>query len=233
MSDKHYPPEFLASKFHCLRCKVYAKQYWGSLKTEVRYNRNGNFATKVLNTANGFAGDLPDEYVASRCDHCSEFTLWHDKKIMFPRQISVEAVNDDASEEVKNLYNEAALILGDSPRAAAALLRLALQVLLGEIGGKGENINTDIAAIVKGGADDQVQKALDILRIFGNSGSHPGKINIKENSELVKKMFGLINFVITKMISQRKEIDGLFNSLPEGVKKQIEGRDKKMGTTND
>lgn len=233
MNDKYYPPEFLASKFHCLRCSVYAKQYWGSVKTEVRYNHAGSFSTKVLNTTNSLSVDLPDEYVASKCDHCGDFTLWYDRKIIYPHQTSTEAVNKDAPDEVQSLYNEAALVLEDSPRAAAALLRLALQVLLGNIGGKGKDINTDIATIVKSGVDLQVQKALDVLRVFGNNGSHPGEIKLDENPELVKKMFGLLNFVITKLISQRKEIDGLFDSLPETVKKQVQKRDGMPGVIDD
>lgn len=225
MTDIYYPPTFLDSKFHCIRCGVYAKQFWGSLKTEIRYIRNGGFPVKILNTSNGLNVELPNDYVASECEHCSNFTLWYNKNIIFPRKTSVETVNSDAPEEVKTLYNEAALILEDSPRAAAALLRLALQILLGEIGGKGKNINDDIATIVKTGVDEQIQRALDVLRVFGNSGAHPGQIQLKENSELVKKMFNLLNYVMTKMISQRNEINNLFDSLPETVKEQISNRD--------
>lgn len=232
MTDAYYKPTFLDSKFHCLRCGVYAKQYWGSLKAEVRYDHRGQFPIKILNTSNGLTADMPSDYVSSQCEHCEDFTLWYNKKIIYPHKTLIESVNTDAPDAVKELYDEAALILSYSPRAAAALLRLALQILLGHIGGRGQNINADIAAIAQAGADEQVKKALDVLRVFGNNGAHPGEIQLKENTELVKKMFGLLNFIITKMISQRKEIDSLFDGLPKDVKQQIERRDEK-GKTND
>jgi hypothetical protein len=225
MNSKYYPPVYLASNFHCLRCGVYAKQYWGSLKTETRYHTGGQMPVQVLKTNNGFRVDLPNQYVASKCDHCNNFTLWHDKVIIFPRTSVVEAPNEDLTAEISSLYKEAATILSDSPRAAAALLRLALQLLLKELGGKGKHIDADIKTIVASGIDPQVQKAMDIVRVFGNNGAHPGEIQLKEDPELVKKMFELINFIATKMITSKKEITNLFEGLPEGVKEAIEKRD--------
>jgi len=152
--------------------------------------------------------------------------LWYDKKLIYPHTTSVELANEDLSDEIKDLYREAALILNDSPRASAALLRLALQLLLKELGGTGKHIDTDIKAIVARGIDPQVQKAMDIIRVFGNNGAHPGEIQLNEDLELVKKMFELINFIATKMITSKKEINSLFDSLPEGVKDAIERRDQ-------
>jgi hypothetical protein len=151
--------------------------------------------------------------------------MWQKRKIIFPRSTTVELPNEDLTEEIEELYNEAALVLNDSPRAAAALLRLALQLLLKEVGGKGKNIDADIKAIVAEGVDSQVQKAMDIVRVFGNNGAHPGEIQLNEDPDLVKKMFELINFIATKMISSKKEIDNLFESLPDGAKEAIEKRD--------
>lgn len=226
MSEKYYPPEYLVNQFNCSRCGVFAKQSWGNLESQYRTNNGiySIFGSKV-NILSG--QDLPDDHVVSRCDHCKAHVLWVNEKIIYPRAIIVEQPNADLPQETQNLYLESANILSDSPRAAAALLRLALQLLLKEIGGKGKNINDDIATIIKNGADKQTQKALDILRVFGNNGAHPGEIDLKEDSTKVVKMFALLNFVADKMITQQKEIDALFDELPETIKQQISDRDGK------
>src|SRR5690606_26564134 len=121
-----------------------------------------------------FTQNLPIDYATSKCDHCEDFTLWHKKQLIYPRTKAVEEPSTDMPAVVKDLYDEAANVFQDSPRAAGALLRLALQHLLGEVGGAGKNINDDIKLIVASGVDLQTQKALDIIRVFGNSSAHPG-----------------------------------------------------------
>lgn len=226
MKDKYYPPTFLEQKFHCIRCGVYAKQAWSTLEADgYRVIQNRVPIMAVLPKVTYFSEPLPNELSVSKCDHCSDITIWLEKKIIYPKRTTVELPNDDLSAEIKELYNEAALILNDSPRAAAALLRLALQFLLANLGGKGKSIDTDIKSIVADGVDPQVQKAMDIVRVFGNNGAHPGEIQLNEGPELVKRMFDLINFIATKMITSKREIDDLFESLPDGAKEAIEKRD--------
>jgi len=229
MSETYYPPTYLANQFNCSRCGVFAKQSWGNLEAEYRTKPVNGYPVSVLGrNVNVLSGQkLPDVYVSSRCEHCMKYVIWINKQIIYPKSIIVEQPNDDMPQEVQNLYLESANILSESPRAAAALLRLGLQLLLKEVGGKGKNINDDIAAIIKGGVDQQVQKALDILRVFGNNGAHPGEIDLKENNIKVVKMFALLNFVTDKMITQQKEIDTLFDGLPDTIKKQTNDRDSK------
>lgn len=229
MSNTYYPPKYLANQFNCSRCGVFSKQSWGNLLSRVRLRNNGMFSVNILggdiNTLDN--EELPDSYVVSRCEQCRKDVVWVDKKIIYPQTIVVEQPNSDLPKEIQDLYLESANILNDSPRAAAALLRLALQLLLKEIGGKGKNINDDIAVIIKNGVDQQVKKALDILRIFGNNGVHPGEIDLTEDDTKVVRMFALLNFVTDKMITQQNEIDTLFDELPDAVKQQINDRDGK------
>src|SRR3989304_8987725 len=135
--------------------------------------------------------------------------------------------NDDLADEIKKDYIEAAIIFNDSPRASAALLRLSLQKLCKQLGEKGENINTDIANLVKKGLNPLVQKSLDSLRITGNNAVHPGEINLDERSEKVLKLFELINFIAEKMVTEPKEIESFYENLPEDAKKAVEKRDSK------
>jgi len=57
--------------------------------------------------------------------------------------------NQDLNADIIADYNEACRIYNDSPRASAALLRLALQKLCKQLGETGENINEDIKKLVK------------------------------------------------------------------------------------
>jgi hypothetical protein len=231
MKEPHIAPTFGASKFHCIHCNVLSRQLWSFLIADgMRYVTS---ARPYIPGVAIFKSSLPMDYVISKCDHCNNLTLWYKNGIIYPRRTTVELPNQDLTEEIKTLYNEAALILADSPRASAALLRLALQLLLKEIGGAGENINADIKIIVAKGVDAQVQKAMDIVRVFGNNAAHPGEIQLKEDPALVIKMFELINFIADKMITQQKEIDNLFDGLPEGIRQGIELRDKNSAEAQD
>ncbi|MCY3681983.1 MAG: DUF4145 domain-containing protein [Gemmatimonadetes bacterium] len=124
------------------------------------------------------------------------------------------------------MYNEAADIANLSPRAACALLRLAIQMLLKQLGEKGDNINEDIKNLVTKRLDPQIQQALDIVRVTGNHAVHPGEIDFNDTTD-VQTLFELINVIADTLITRPKRIDAMFNRLPENDRKAIEKRDKK------
>src|SRR4030095_1883409 len=124
-----------------------------------------------------------------------------------------------------NDYFEASSISTKSPRGAAALLRLAIQKLCIHLGQTGKNINDDIANLVKAGLPAQIQKALDIVRVIGNNAVHPGVIDLNDKPDTVHTLFTLINQIVQDRITQPKEIDSLYNTLPEEARKAIEKRD--------
>lgn len=229
MSSKtpYIPPKYKGTKFHCIRCGVFSRQLWSFLEADGDRNLRGSMVPVPVLGVPSFRQDMEQDYSVSKCDHCENVTIWYKQEIIFPRAIQVENPNGDLADEIKALYNEAAIILNDSPRAAGALLRLALQHLLKGLGGRGKNINDDIKSVVASGVDAQVQKALDVIRVFGNNSTHPGEINLNEKPELVTKVFSLINFVAEKLISQHKEIDIIFDGLPASIKEQIRKRDAK------
>ena len=208
----YYPPEYRKDEFNCAHCKVFAHQAWGG----------------SLSCSNIFDSHLPlNLLTVSKCKHCGKWSIWIERSLVYPAQITVEDPNDDMPDEVKKLYRESAQVLSISPRAAAALLRLGLQILLGVVGGDGKNINDDIKKIVELGIEPETQKALDVLRVFGNNGAHPGESQRDEDTGLVNKMYGLMNYVTDRLITQKNQINELFEGLPEGIKDQIESRDSK------
>jgi hypothetical protein len=135
--------------------------------------------------------------------------------------------NPDIPKVVKEIYLEAASISTKSPRGAAALLRLAIQLLCKELGGKGENVNADIAKLVKQeGLPERVQQALDIVRVTGNHAVHPGQIEV-DDPEVVSQLFELINVIAEYTISMPSRISEKFFSLPSLAQEQIKKRDCK------
>jgi hypothetical protein len=126
--------------------------------------------------------------------------------------------------DVKSDYDEAAAIYTQSPRGAAALLRLSVQKLMVYLGQSGENINSDIAALVAAGLPSQIQKALDVVRITGNNAVHPGQLNA-DDVTVAQQLFPLINLIVEYQISMPARVDALYGALPAGALAGIERRD--------
>lgn len=218
--QQYFPPEYASEQFHCPHCGVYAKQLWAFINAA--YSWRG--ASKI-HAVTHFDEALSISWSISSCEHCDGKIIWLEEKMVYPKIIKVLLPNEDLSEDIRKDYLEAANIFNDSPRASAALLRLSLQKLCKQLGEKGDNINTDIANLVKKGLNPLVQKSLDSLRITGNNAVHPGEINLNEENEKVLRLFELINFIAEKMITEPKEIESFYNNLPEDAKKAVEKRD--------
>jgi hypothetical protein len=127
-------------------------------------------------------------------------------------------------EPVKDIYLEAASIIDASPRAAAALMRLALEELCRGLGTTGD-LNEAIGSLVKSGLRLEIQKALDVVRVTGNSAIHPGSIDQSDTRERASAMFSLLNMIVDDRISRPKQIEEMYASLPDPVRDQIERRD--------
>ncbi len=132
----------------------------------------------------------------------------------------------DMPQSVRTDYEEAMGVFPYSSRSAAALLRLALQKLCGELGEKGKDLNEDIGGLVAKGLPTHIQQALDIVRVIGNNAVHPGVINVRDNPEIAIKLFGLLNEIVEDRISKTKNIQQMYDSLPQTALDAIAKRDK-------
>ncbi|HAT4130489.1 TPA: DUF4145 domain-containing protein [Clostridium perfringens] len=144
-----------------------------------------------------------------------------------PADSDIPVANEEMPNKVKKIYNEAREVFPISAKASAALLRLAVQYLCVELGGKGEKINDDIANLVKKDLPIQIQQALDIVRVVGNNAVHPGELNLDDNKEVARSLFDIINFIVENRIVQPKKIKELYNLLPKNALNGIEERDNK------
>lgn len=204
-------PEFEKKSFHCPFCSTYAHMKWTTYDRLVYY---------------------------ARCSHCEQFSLWRiiqtdeygnqKGEMMYPDFGLSPLPEMDMPDDVKQDYEEAARIFSKSPRGAAALLRLGLQKLCVHLGEEGKNINTDIRKLVeKGIFSGQIIKVADTLRITGNNAVHPAQISNEDFDEVAGKIFDLINFIVKKAITEPKELDALYNKMPENARKAAEQQDAK------
>lgn len=134
-------------------------------------------------------------------------------------------------EDIKKLYKEASSIVELSPKGSCTILRLVLQKLCNRLAAQDEKKKIDgaIKKLVEEGLPPTLQKAMDTVRIVGDEAVHPGEINVDDNKELAIAMFRLMNIIIEKMIVEPKEIDDLYNLMPDNKLQGIENRDKKNG----
>ena len=164
----------------------------------------------------------------SQCYNCEKIAVWVYDKLIFPPELHGEEPNIDIPDDVLRDYDEARSILNLSPRGSAALLRLAIQKLCKFLGEKGENINDDIASLVKKGLSPIIQKSLDVVRVVGNESVHPGRLDLRDDRDTASKLFRLVNLIAEQMISHPKHVNDMYDGLlPEAKKKQIEKRDAK------
>ena len=163
----------------------------------------------------------------SRCFACNKEAVWLGPKIIHPVSAAeVEEVNQDVPPDIARDYDEAAALLARSPRAAAALLRLAIQKLCSHILERPGDINEMIGELVKNGLNPRVQKALDVVRVVGNEALHPGTMDIRDDHKTASQLFRLVNLIAEAMITTPKHIDDLFTALPPAKLKGIEDRDR-------
>jgi hypothetical protein len=201
-------PQYEEAAFNCPHCGAYANQEWFDVIRGIK------------GSVRGSVNDIDLAY----CAHCHNYSLWHLERMIYPSVGTAPLQNPDLPDDIKADYEEARCIVVLSPRGSAALLRLAIQRLCKYLGEKGENLNSDIANLVKKGLPLKVQKALDIVRVIGNNAVHPGQIDLKDDSQTAEKLFGLVNLIAQVMITQPKHVDDLYESLPDNQKEAINKR---------
>lgn len=215
MLKNYIKPEKEKKAYTCPHCCTVSQ-----MEIESHY-----FQSDVLGNKNGLL-NIQNRLTIHKCKCCGGKIIWVDKDYVYP-DIVAEEVNPDMPDSVKQLYNEAGLIYNKSPRAACALLRLAIERLCNELGETDSKIDNNIGELVKKGLSPSVQKALDIVRVVGNKAVHPGQIAFDvDDKETAIALMKLVNLITVRMISEPKEIDSMFEQLPEHVKESIEKRDK-------
>lgn len=215
MSKDVEKPQFGADAFNCPFCGAYANQIFASAKRQ----------------DSTVSGASIDDYSFSVCSRCGNHALWVGNSLVYPDESPAPDPVADMPEHVIQIYNEARAVVRQSPRAAAALLRLATEMLLEEIGADGDGPYEMIGDLVQQGKiDERVQQAYDSLRVYGNESVHPGTINIDDREETARDLFELMNFIVRRTISDEEFVQKFYaENVPEGKKEGIKNRDSSTG----
>lgn len=208
----HTPPEYEATAFNCPYCHAYSQQVWSETCGELmpRFGR-------------GRSIPLPCHVEASICLHCEKPCLWINEKLTIPNVSGMQPPNSDLSEDIQQLYIEASDIFNQSPRAAAALLRAALEKMLrGQLKGKGKNIYNMIQYFIEQGQlSSELAEYIHIIRDIGNDAVHAQTIVLNEKREDAAALFPFINYIAQEMLTkprERKDELGKLQSMIETAK---------------
>ena len=222
MNDKYVAPKLDLEAFNCPYCGAYSNIKWYDVDTTGSYAPSTRLNLKV-----------------ARCAFCNQFTLWSYKEMLLPTNATAPMPNDDMPESVKELYEEARGIVNKSPRGAVALLRLALDKLCDEIDDECKQpkyngkISDKIGILVKKGLSEQLQQAFDFVRVTGNDAVHElGLIDVQDNPEIATALFELLNFIVEKMITEKKKIASLYSLIPESRRDKIKERNDSVTQSN-
>ncbi|MGD2201386.1 MAG: DUF4145 domain-containing protein [Candidatus Bathyarchaeota archaeon] len=199
MSSDYTPPRFEEDGFHCPFCGVYAHQNWYNVTVEGGFNDE----------------EGPQETLSiSSCENCDRFSLWIDGDIVYPRSVNIPLPLEEMPPEIKADFLEARTIVEDSPRAAAALLRLALQNLI-SLMGETDDILVNLENLKKRGLDAKIQTALQGVRMVGEGKVEPGKIDPEDDMETASVLFNLLNLIVDALIAQPRRVDEILDKFPE------------------
>lgn len=147
--------------------------------------------------------------------------------MVFPLGGEVPA-HEDMPAEVKRTFVEASSILTASPRASAALARLAIQQLCISLGCTKKDLDAQIGELVAKGLSPEIQMMLDSVRVIGNNAVHPGEIDLTDDQETAKFLLECINRICQRLITEKKEVEDLYTLLPQGARDAIERRNSKL-----
>ena len=69
------------------------------------------------------------------------------------------------------------------------------------------------------------------MRVIGNESVHPGTIDLNDDRDTAIRLFDLVNIVCEQMITQPRQVEELYQKLPESKREAIEKRDKNKPNT--
>ncbi|MHA1400662.1 MAG: DUF4145 domain-containing protein [Candidatus Heimdallarchaeaceae archaeon] len=237
-------PELGKRNFACPHCGVVSKQEWYSVAVKPIIHKNieefellikddnqNEISRKAFVVERQCYHQEFENILISICDNCKNYCVWgtKHKKLLFPLAFG-PSPNPDLPKYIIEDFNEARSIVNSSPRASAALSRLILEKFLKHLEVEGDKLNIMIGNLVKQGLDEQLQKAMDALRVFGNEAVHAGVIDLKDDKETAIALLNLINILAEDMISKKKKINKLYSKLPSTKRRAIETRDNRKKT---
>jgi hypothetical protein len=228
-------PSVTRNSFCCPHCGAFSHHDWFTQWAEKKVDGKPpplpKFSKMSIFQATGKQGVQPvGNLFVSQCFACGECAIWVHDRLVFPMPRTGPAPNADLPAQIRAIYEEARSILNLSPRAAAALLRVCVEMLAIHLKAQGSKLDHKIADLVSKGLNRSVQQALDAVRVIGNEAVHPGQMDLNDDPKTAEALFKLVNVIAEKMISEPKHVDEIYGLLPPEKRAAIEKRDKPKGS---
>jgi Domain of unknown function (DUF4145) len=212
--SKPAPPAVPAAALECTFCGVFAPHLWTNL---VSLDASACLVKSPLWSAVCSNCRLPS-YWLEGVDELEPRLLW-------PGQLLGAPPHKAMPEDVRDEYAEARAVAPRSPRAAAALLRLALAKLMSHVGQRGRFLTDGVKTLVqRGGIDPRVEQALEALRAVGDGALPPGQISLEDDEATVQALCGVLNLLVEELIEAPRRRDAVYAALPhEGTAADANG----------
>jgi hypothetical protein len=177
---------------------------------------------KNIAAANGCVVGLS----SSVCSHCQKACIWIGQALIYPAKSNAPGPQHAMPEAVKAIYLEAAKVVAQSPRAACALLRLAVETLCAELEAIGDTLDKKIGHLHARGLSSDVIDMLDVVRVVGNGMVHPGKIDIDDDEEAATVLFNLLNLITERLIDEPIRIQAARAFIPQRLEEARQKRNE-------
>jgi hypothetical protein len=235
-------PGLNRAAFYCPRCSAYADQSWTHPKVSVSgsWEQIADSLPEFRQVGSTSVRMPMGVWAMSTCRSCRESSLWRETRLIFPAGSALAPPpHSDMPPEAKELYREAADVVGVSRRAGAALARAALERLLKSVDPVEERVDLEkrierVLPDVSVGLADM----LTVIRHVGNKSLHgedePDDVMVlvldPDEEEIVDMIFTAVNNTVEELITRPKKTAGFFAKVPEGVRKRVEAaRAKEAG----
>jgi hypothetical protein len=207
---QYTPPEIDKDAFNCPYCEAYASQKWSNLKINKENSRVSTPAPSVQGAKR------------SRCRNCRRYHIWVNGEMVYPKRSPAPLPADEIPNDVEGDYREARQVVSDSPKAAAALLRRAIEELIEYLLDEPEgHLYSDIETLAEENIiDDRIRKGFDTIRVSGNDYTHAGRIYPDDNRQKAIKLFELTNIIVRTTIAEDKLINELYEDIPDTKKRE-------------
>ncbi len=202
---------------HKLIVKTYPDHRETALPTQLYRNRNADVGYE--RDVGGFYFFHPKTAVITQCCSCGELVFWENEEIQYPVRSGI-APAKDMPEDAKEVFNEAQAIIGLSPRAACALLRVCLEKIVDCYGEnehvegfkKSDKLYKKIETI---GISPAFQRICKACRIAGNEHAHSGEIDLsgEDSFEIAEAMSRMINSLVNTWIAPIRESEEVLRKL--------------------
>lgn len=245
-----FAPAFSEGVFRCPSCGVVAQQTWFAagaaqviggqpdddyMSEYTRYQKilagnpqaifNQKRAAEVgLASSERLQGSRITNLTLAQCASCRAFSIWKSYKLLYPTGLARKP-HPNLPSECSQDFEEAVAVASISARAGAALLRAAMEKLLLRLTGK-DDPNEAIRILVRQGLAEEIQQAMDVVRVTGNKALHGYEIAADaEQAADFEALADLLDEIVEDRIARPARQRALFDRLPDKERDKIGKRD--------